>query len=114
MTNVGRWRTRLGEGTGVPFIRHTHEVAGAAENVRNVHFADEAHEFSRSKRTLVLAFFAKLRAANNAPLAEFLCCPEDSSATCSASGTVRLPCVDRERINELEYEKVFGFVRLCD
>ncbi|MBC8356972.1 MAG: acetylxylan esterase [Planctomycetes bacterium] len=44
---------------GFPFIKHMYRVAGALDAVRNVHFADEGHDFGPSKRTLVYEFFAK-------------------------------------------------------
>jgi hypothetical protein len=43
---------------GLPFMRHLYGLAGAAEKLRSVHLADEAHDFGPTKRRLVYEFFA--------------------------------------------------------
>ena len=44
---------------GFPFIQRMYAVAGHAERVENIHFADEAHDFGPSKRKAVYEFFAR-------------------------------------------------------
>ncbi len=44
---------------GFPFIKQMYGVLGAADKVNNVHFANEGHDFGRSKRKLVYEFFAE-------------------------------------------------------
>ena len=61
LISVGNDPTQLKDfpKVGFPFIQHMYGVAGAADKVRNVHFADEGHDFGPSKRKLVYEFFAK-------------------------------------------------------
>lgn len=44
---------------GFPFLRDRYALAGAPDAVRNVHLADEAHDFGPSKRRAVYAFFSE-------------------------------------------------------
>ncbi len=44
--------------TGFPFIQHVYKVAGHPDRLKNLHLADEAHDFGPSKRRAVYAFFA--------------------------------------------------------
>ncbi len=59
LMSVGKDATRNFPEFGFPFIQAMYDVAGAGDRVRNVHFADEAHDFGLSKRKAVYAFFAK-------------------------------------------------------
>jgi hypothetical protein len=42
-----------------PYIRNIYQLFGRAENVRNVHFAAEGHDFGPSKRQAMYKFFAE-------------------------------------------------------
>src|SRR5262245_3355220 len=44
---------------GLPFIQEVYRRAGHPDRVRNLHLADEAHDFGPSKRKAVYAFFAE-------------------------------------------------------
>ena len=45
--------------TGLPFVQHVYKIAGHPERLKNVHLADEAHDYGASKRKAVYAFFAE-------------------------------------------------------
>ncbi len=59
LISVGNDPTQNFPKLGFPFIQHMYGIAGAGEKVRNVHFADEGHDFGPSKRKLVYKFIAK-------------------------------------------------------
>ncbi len=59
LISVGNDPTQNFPDVGFPFIKHMYEVAGAGEQVRNVHLADETHDFGPSKRKLVYEFFGE-------------------------------------------------------
>jgi hypothetical protein len=42
-----------------PYIKRVYDVYGAGDKVRNVHLADEGHDYGPSKRAAVDAFFTK-------------------------------------------------------
>src|SRR5262249_51577064 len=45
--------------TGFLFVQHVYKVAGHPDRVKNLHLADEAHDFGPSKRKAVYAFFGE-------------------------------------------------------
>jgi hypothetical protein len=45
--------------TGFPFIQEVYRRAGFPDRVKNVHLADEAHDFGPTKRKAAYAFFAE-------------------------------------------------------
>jgi putative membrane-bound dehydrogenase-like protein len=59
LISVGNDPTENFPNVGFPFIKKMYGVADAAESVKNVHFADEGHDFGPSKRKLVYEFFAR-------------------------------------------------------
>ncbi|MBX3437189.1 MAG: CehA/McbA family metallohydrolase [Planctomycetaceae bacterium] len=59
LISVGNDPTEKFPEVGFPFIKRMYEIAGAGNFVRNVHFAEEGHDFGPSKRREVYAFFAE-------------------------------------------------------
>lgn len=59
LISVGNDPTQKFPEIGFPFIQHMYQVAGAKTAVKNIHYADEAHDFGPSKRRDVYAFFAQ-------------------------------------------------------
>jgi len=78
LISVGNDPTAKFPNVGFPFIKQMYSVAGAADHVQNVHFADEGHDFGPSKRKRVYEFFAKqLRMSNDGFKAPDLAQPGD-------------------------------------
>ncbi|MBM3838544.1 MAG: c-type cytochrome [Verrucomicrobia bacterium] len=59
IVSVGQDQTKSFPDVGFPFVRRMYELAGARDQVENAHYAEEGHDFGRSKRQAVYQFFAK-------------------------------------------------------
>jgi putative membrane-bound dehydrogenase-like protein len=59
LISVGNDPTENFPNVGFPFVKRMYDVAGAGEAVKNVHFADEGHDFGPSKRKVVYEFLAE-------------------------------------------------------
>ena len=59
LISVGADATKDFPSVGFKFIQQMYGLAGAKHTVRNVHLADEQHDFGPSKRKEVYAFFAR-------------------------------------------------------
>ena len=67
LISVGNDPTQNFPNVGFPFIRDMYSVAGADDAVRNLHLANEGHDFGLTKREEVYEFFAEhLRMHRNA------------------------------------------------
>ena len=59
LISVGNDPTEKFPQVGFPFMKQMYKLAGAADQVQNIHLADEAHDFGPTKRRDVYAFLAK-------------------------------------------------------